>query len=119
MSVSREFLQRAAAETGFETGVLEKVVRLGEFAGENGLRAFYLNLQVINEPGKYWSLTDYPEYGPLASVGDPSKWIIVDLRAAREPLRAGKFPASDKLTRFVFNFDAVLLMGGASKGRKL
>ena len=34
MSVSREFLQRAAAETGFETGVLEKVARLGEFAGD-------------------------------------------------------------------------------------
>ena len=92
---------------------------LGEIAAENGLRAFHLNLQAINEPGKYWSLTDYPDYEPLANVGDPSKWVLVDLRPAREPLRAGKLEASENLKRFVFNFDAVLLIGGLSKGRKL
>jgi len=92
---------------------------LGEFAAENGLSTFHLNLQAINKPGKYWSLTDYPEFEPLANVGDPLKWVLVDLRPAREPLRAGTFPASKKLTRFVFNFDAVLLIGGLSKGRKL
>jgi hypothetical protein len=92
---------------------------LGEFAAENGLRAFHLNLQAINKPGKYWSLTDYPEYEPLANVGDPSRWVLVDLRPAREPLRAGRLQASKKLTSFVFNFDAVLLIGGLSKGSKL
>ena len=92
---------------------------LGEFAAENGSRAFYLNLQAINEPGKYWSLTDYPEYEPLANVGDPSKWVLVDLRPARERLRADTVEASEKLTRLVFNFDAVLLIGGLSKGGKL
>lgn len=34
MSVSFEYLQRCAAETGFQTGILEKVVRLGELAGD-------------------------------------------------------------------------------------
>jgi len=92
---------------------------LGELAAENGSRAFYLNLQAINEPGKYWSLTDYPEYEPLANVGDPSKWVLVDLRPARERLRADTVEAGEKLTRLVFNFDAVLLIGGLSKGDKL
>ncbi len=92
---------------------------LGEVAAENDLRAFHLNLQAINEPGKYWSLTDYPEYEPLASVGDPAKWVLVDLRPAREPIREGTLQASKELTRLVFNFDAVLLIGGLSKGHKL
>ncbi len=34
VSVSREFLERAAAETGFQPGALEKVVRLGEVAND-------------------------------------------------------------------------------------
>ncbi|MDB4324730.1 hypothetical protein N9971_00135 [bacterium] len=92
---------------------------LGEFAAQNDLRAFHLNLQAINQPGQYWSLTDYPEYEPLANVGDPAQWVLVDLRPAREPLRAGTVEASQQLKRMVFNFDAVLLIGGLSKGGKL
>jgi len=34
MGVSFEYLQRYAAETGFQPGILEKVVRLGELAGD-------------------------------------------------------------------------------------
>ncbi len=36
MTVSRAFLERAAAESGYEPGPLEKVVRLGEMAGSIG-----------------------------------------------------------------------------------
>ena len=36
MNVSVEFLERAAAETGFQAATLEKVVRLGELAGAVG-----------------------------------------------------------------------------------
>ncbi len=36
MSVSREFLERGAADTGFPAAGLEKVVRLGELAGNVG-----------------------------------------------------------------------------------
>jgi hypothetical protein len=92
---------------------------LSRFAGENGLESFHLNIQLINRPGHYWSLTDYPEYEPLSNVGDPTKWVIVDLRPARAAVGAGTLAATDKLTRLIFDFDAVLLMGGASKGRKL
>jgi hypothetical protein len=42
-----------------------------EFVAENCLRTFHLNLQAINDPGKYWFLMDYPEYEPLANVGGP------------------------------------------------
>jgi hypothetical protein len=92
---------------------------LNDFAKENGLRTFHLNIQLINKPGNYWSLTDYPEYTPLASVGDPDKWVLVNLRPARSPLQTGELQASDKLKEFVENYDAVLLMGGASRGRRL
>lgn len=34
MSLSLEYLERCAAETGFQVGALEKVVRLGELAGD-------------------------------------------------------------------------------------
>ena len=40
MSPSFEYLERCAAETGFVVGTLEKVARLGEFAGDVGRRAF-------------------------------------------------------------------------------
>lgn len=36
MSVSLEYLQRCSAETGYAVGPLEKVIRLGEMAGEIG-----------------------------------------------------------------------------------
>jgi hypothetical protein len=34
MSVSLDYLQRCGAETGFQPATLEKVVRLGELAGD-------------------------------------------------------------------------------------
>ena len=34
MSVSLEYLQRCAAQTGYQVGPLEKVVRLGGMAGD-------------------------------------------------------------------------------------
>jgi hypothetical protein len=40
MSVSLQFLQRCAAETGYRPGALEKVIRLGELAGDMGRHPF-------------------------------------------------------------------------------
>ena len=40
MSVSLQFLQRSAAETGFRSEALEKVIRLGELAGDMGRHPF-------------------------------------------------------------------------------
>jgi hypothetical protein len=92
---------------------------LSKFAETNDLASFHLSIQLVNKPGHYWSLTEYPEFEPLANVGDPTRWILVDLRPARAALLAGNLAANEKLRRMVVDFDAVLLMGGASKGRKL
>jgi len=92
---------------------------LDEFAAEHELNSFQINIQLINQPGVYWSLTEYPEYGPLSRVGDRKTWLIVDLRPARAALKAGELSASDKLKQMVFDYDAVLLLGGGSKGRRL
>jgi hypothetical protein len=92
---------------------------LSRLAEDDDTGSFHLNLQLINRPGHYWSLTEYPEYEPLANVGDPDRWILVDLRPARAALRAEQFPPHDKLARLILDFDAVLLLGGASKGHRL
>ena len=40
MSPSLEYLERCAADSGFAVAILEKVARLGEFAGDVGRPAF-------------------------------------------------------------------------------
>ena len=40
MSVSPDFLERCAEETGFLPATLEKVIRLGELAGDIGRHPF-------------------------------------------------------------------------------
>jgi predicted nucleotidyltransferase component of viral defense system len=40
MNLSREYFEQCSAETGFQVGALEKVVRLGEFAYQVGIHSF-------------------------------------------------------------------------------
>jgi len=47
MSPSLEYLERCAAESGFAVATLEKVARLGEFAGDVGRHAFLKEALVL------------------------------------------------------------------------
>ncbi|MAE28705.1 MAG: nucleotidyl transferase AbiEii/AbiGii toxin family protein [Planctomycetota bacterium] len=47
MSPSLEYLEHCASETGFALATLEKVVRLGEFAGDTGRHAFLREVLVL------------------------------------------------------------------------
>jgi len=79
-------------------------------------RAFLVNLQIINRPGRYWSLTDYPDFAPIARAGSPDAWRVVDLRPLRDLVHARKVRVAPPLGRMIFGFDAVVLLGGASRG---
>ena len=47
MSASLEYLERCSADTGFQVSVLEKVVRLGEFAAEIGRHALLKEVLIL------------------------------------------------------------------------
>lgn len=83
-------------------------------ATEHGLETFHLAIQLINRPGEWWSLGDYPEYAPLAAVGDPDRWLVVDLRPVRARIVEDD-AASEELRELARDFDAVLLLGGGTR----
>jgi hypothetical protein len=87
-----------------------------EFAISNGSDAFHMVAWQVNEPGTYWTLTESPEYLPLAQVGSTTSWTIVDLRPLRPYAHAGRLPSmSREMRSVVFAYDAVLLIGGGTR----
>lgn len=90
---------------------------LHEFALANERTSFHLVVWLVNEPGTYWTLGDDPAYLPLARVGATSAWTIVDLRPLRDLWYGGKLRAlSRELRDAAFAYDAVLLLGGGTRG---
>ena len=88
-----------------------------EFAIANGGDAFHMVAWLVNEPGTYWTLTESPEYLPLAQVGSTKSWTIVDLRPLRPFTHAGRLPSMTREMRtLVFAYDAVLLIGSGTRG---
>ncbi len=83
----------------------------------NGTDAVSINIQPVNEPGRHWSITDYPEYAPVTGVADPDRWMLVDLRPLRGYVHSGALPVSSELRQMVFGFDLLLLLGGTDPGR--
>jgi hypothetical protein len=53
MSPSLEYLERCAADSGFAVTTLEKVVRLGEFAGDVGRHAFLKEVLLLKGPSTW------------------------------------------------------------------
>ncbi|MES2522574.1 MAG: hypothetical protein V4617_07760 [Gemmatimonadota bacterium] len=98
-----------------------KVHTLGSFlhgfAKSNGHASFHLIAWLVNEPGTFWSLAESPAYLPVARVGSTKEWIIVDLRPIRAQSYTGKLGAlSRELNDVLFAYDAVLLIGGGTRG---
>ena len=88
-----------------------------EFAIANGRDAFHMVAWLVNEPGTYWTLTESPEYLPLARVGSTRSWTIVDLRPLRPFAHAGRLSSmSREMRTLVFAYDAVLLIGSGTRG---
>jgi len=89
---------------------------LDGLARANDLRSFHVDVNVINRPGQHWSLTDFPEYAPLAAAGSPDRCVLVDLRPLRGLVHSGALAVSDELRRRIFGFDAALLIGDTRPG---
>jgi hypothetical protein len=101
----RAGLQGATAPLGAEAASI---------AAANGLVTFHVTVQLVNGPGGWWSLTDYPEYAPLAALGDPGRWLLVDLRPVQQDAeRYAHLPEATRDT--IRDFDAVLLLGGGTR----
>lgn len=99
------------------SGVLTLGNFLVELANLEGLDALLINIQVVNEPGRFWTITDYPEYRALFGVADPSRSVLVDLRPLRPAIRErGLTGLTPALRDMIDGFDAVLLLAGASRG---
>ncbi|MBA3891510.1 MAG: hypothetical protein H0X64_13365 [Gemmatimonadaceae bacterium] len=98
-----------------------EVHTLGNFlngvATLNGLTSFHLVAWLVNDPGTYWSLTEEAPYVPVARMGSPNEWVVVDLRPVRWQLYSGRLRAmSRELRAVVLGFDAVLLIGNGTRG---
>jgi hypothetical protein len=88
-----------------------------EFAKSNNLNSFHLALYINNASGDYGVLSSYPDYKPLADVAPTDKWMVIDLRPLQKYAHAGKLTGlNPELRRVVFGFDAVLIIGGGSRG---
>jgi hypothetical protein len=92
---------------------------LHEFAFANGLGSFNMIAWIMNPPGKYWTISDYPEYRPLISTASATETYLFDLR----PLRAHSYSKAfnalhPKMRDLVFRQDAVLIIGGANPGTR-
>ena len=88
-----------------------------EFAIANGGDAFHMVAWLVNEPGTYWTLAESPEYLPLANAGSTTRWTVVDLRPLRPFAHAGRLSSmSREMRALVFAYDAVLLIGGGTRG---
>jgi hypothetical protein len=130
---------RDAIEAGTEAGGLPRVVvRLGhwhvgrgfgpggvltfgnflhELAHANDLDAYLINVQVVNEPGVFWTITDYPDYDALFGIADPNRSQLVDLRAVRAAVLGGEVQGVNPVMReLIAGYDAILLLAGASRG---
>jgi len=90
---------------------------ISEFARSNGMNSFHLAVYNNNATGDYGVLGSTPDYKPLADAAAKDRWTVIDLRPLREYAYGGKLAGlNPELRRVIFGFDAVLLIGGASRG---
>lgn len=98
------------------------VLSLGDFvsalATAEGSRSFHLAVYMNNDQAGYYDiLRESPRYGPLARAAPTDRWAVVDLRPLRGPAYANQLHGlNEELRRLIFGFDAVLLIGGGSRG---
>ena len=90
---------------------------VSEFAKSNDMDSFHLALYINNASGDYGVLSSYPDYKPLADVAPTDKWTVIDLRPLQKYAHAGKLTGlNSEIRRIIFGFDAVLIIGGGSRG---
>lgn len=103
-------------------GVLNwgNVVPLGSFLSEvarsRGRESLAIWTGLVNEPGQFWTLGDYPEYAALGRSGTTDGWWVVDFRPLRPLAAAGRLTdVNDDLRKVIFGFDVGVLIGGGRR----
>ena len=85
-----------------------------EFATANNSDAFSVAVYLR---GSWRDVSNQKGMSPIASATDPAAWTVIDFRALRPAIHAGKFgPLNPNLLNHIYGFDAALVIGGASSG---
>jgi hypothetical protein len=87
---------------------------LTEFATANGMQSFTLGVYLR---GQWRDVAQQQGLEPIALATDPLAWTIIDFRALRPAITAGRFGTLDaNLLMHIYGFDAALVLGSASEG---
>ena len=71
----------------------------------------------VNEPGHFWTVSEYPDYAAIARAGSTDRWWVIDLRPLRSLVAAGEVEGvNDEMKKVSFGFDLALLIGGGNPG---
>lgn len=85
-----------------------------EFAVVNGSEAFSLGTYLR---GPWRDVSHQQGLEPIALATDPMAWTVIDFRALRPDVAAGKFGAlHPNLLSHIYGFDAALVIGAATAG---
>ena len=89
---------------------------VSELAKGNALESVHIWTGLVNEPGRFWTLFDSPDYVPLARAGSTDGWWVVDLRAIRPHVAAGQVAGvNEEMRKVIFGFDLALLIGNGNR----
>jgi hypothetical protein len=89
---------------------------ISELAGSNGMESLHIWTGLVNEPGHFWTLSDYADYLPLANAGSTDHWTVMDFRPLRRYAAAGMLPGlNDELKLVIFGFDVGVLIGSGNR----
>lgn len=89
---------------------------VSELAHREGGESLHLWTGLVDEPGRYWTLFDSPDYVPLAKAGSTDGWWVIDLREIRPLVAAGMVDGvNSEMRRIIFGFDLALLIGNGDR----
>jgi len=89
---------------------------VSELAHREGGESLHIWTGLVDEPGRYWTLFDSPDYVPLAKAGGTDRWWVVDLREIRPYVAAGQVDGmNEEMRKVIFGFDLALLIGNGNR----
>lgn len=90
---------------------------LREFAKSNGWEFFNIGVSYNSDAKGMYSLADDPDFAPVSELTDAEGATLFDLRPLRGYAHAGQLAGlSPNLRSWLFDYDAVLIIGNAKRG---
>jgi hypothetical protein len=89
---------------------------VSELAHREGGESLHIWTGLVNEPGRFWTLYDSPDYVALAKAGSTDRWWVVDVREIRPLVAAGQVDGlNEEMRKLIFGFDLALLIGNGNR----